>query len=250
MDLIQKIAILKEYKDLVYFKWWANRSRIAQDFILLSNLRFISIICNNGTVTFNTAVPVMLMNNGRPDIIMSDTGVLSIVDGNRKGITVLASCLKDNETAVPVKPCGSVRLNNAKVPKPISDRVISMCSSKLYPVSRIVMPSLFRISKTPEKMVPVFSTSMLKAIGASKTDSIERCTELFHKNMCKFGILNEHGFIIANEYIATGGCCVASSRGISNGKGSVVHTMPLEMFREELCNKHWNIDTGDKDVLE
>ena len=136
-------------------------------------------------------------------------------------------------------------IRNEKLPKWIVDKVMSMGCSPVYPVSRIITPELFRISKHPETLKPVFNTAMLKAIGGTRDDSVATLMRKFQANLDMFGAQTDNGFVIANDYIATGGCCVAAARGLSLRSGSLVHMMPLSLYRQELLERHWTVCTGE-----
>lgn len=246
MDLKTKLARLQTNADLALYKWTSGKARIAGEFILLSNIRLNSLVCDRGRVTFSVAAPVLYMDRGRAVIRFLDRDVLTVADGARKGINALSRFLVDGENAVPATYCCSMELApDSRVPKWIADKVLSMGNSPVYPVTRLISPELFRISKRPETLRPVFNTAMLKAIGGSRTDSMEALTRKFLENFDLFGAKTDNGYVIANDYIATGGCCVAAARGLSMRSGSLTHMMPLALYRQELAERHWAVNTGE-----
>jgi hypothetical protein len=245
MDLKTKLTRLQTNADLALYKWTAGKFRMAGEFVLLSNLRLNTLACDGGRVTLSVAAPVLYMDRGRTVIRFLDRDVLTVTEGPRKGINVLGRFLQEDENAVPATYCMHKEIRNEKLPKWIVDKVMSMGCSPVYPVSRIITPELFRISKHPETLKPVFNTAMLKAIGGTRDDSVATLMRKFQANLDMFGAQTDNGFVIANDYIATGGCCVAAARGLSLRSGSLVHMMPLSLYRQELLERHWTVCTGE-----
>jgi len=250
MELKAKLKNLRSEHDLALFKWTAGKSRIAGEFILLSNLRLNSLVCDGGRVIFSTAAPVLYMSRGRPMIKFIDHDVMTITGGERSGINVLSGHLRKSELAVPAVFCESRELVNDNVPSWMSRKVVHMGSAPVYPIGNVIMPDLFRITRSPETLKPLYNRAMLSLIGAVPEDTPSDLAEKFLANIDMFGAQTDQGFVIANEYIASGGACVATTRGLERAAGSVVHMMPLSLYRKKLLERHWEINTGETNELQ
>lgn len=249
MDLKTKLSRLRTQEDIVLYKWTAGKQRIANDFIFLSQLRLNTVACSGGRITFSCAAPVLFMDRGRTTIKLCDRDVLTVLDGPRKGINVLGGFLHDDEQAVPAQFCRRLDIVDERQPKWIASRLLSMGCSPVYPVSRIITPELFRISRNPGSLRPIFTTAMLHAIGGTRSDSMQELMRKFQAHLDLFGARTDDGYVISNDYIATGGCCVAAARGISVRAGSYVHLIPLYQYRAEVLQRKWKIDTGEENVI-
>ena len=105
------------------------------------------------------------------------------------------------------------------------------------------LPELFRISKKPDTLKPIFTSQLIKDIGGERGDSTQTLLQKFRDNLDLFGYYTDDGFVISNDYIASGGCCVSASKGITARSGSVVHMMTLGAFHNECDKRHWKIRT-------
>ena len=249
MDLRTKISRLRTKEDLVLYKWTCGKSRIADMFIPLSNLRLNTLTCNGGRVYFSSAAPVLYMDRGRSVIKFSDRDVLTITDGDRKGINILSHFIHENESAVQAQYCMNKEIDGDKQSKWLEQKIMSLGCSPVYPVSSIVMPELFRLSRNLESIKPLFTSAMLAAIGANRTYSVERLLELFREHFELFGTSTSVGYVIPNDFVAAGGLCVAASRGMGLKSGSVVHSIPWTIYREIVESRKWVINTGERNEL-
>ena len=121
---------------------------------------------------------------------------------------------------------------------------MSMTTSTIYCAYSMRIPDLYRISKKPETLKPIFSAKLIKAIGGERGDSTEVLMQKFHNNLDLFGKFNTDGYIIPNEYICAGGCCVVAAKGTPAATGSIVFTMPLQTFVADVSRLHWQIITA------
>lgn len=240
MTLKEKIDRLHNVGDIVLYRWMTGRHRVAKDYILLSTLRFETLFCTKEKIWFSSAAPCLYIDRGRPHIVLKDHDVLAITSGRRQGMTIIPSMLQEDETATEARHCRWLEVEEEHCPKWLSAKVMAMCTSPVYPVSRVVCPEFFRISKNAQSLKPYFSHDMLECIGAKKGDSVATMLAKFHANLEMFGTFTNDGYIIANDKIVTGGCCVAQSKGIGIN-GSMVHQIPMMLFLKELSLKHWEI---------
>lgn len=244
MTLSDKVKELGRHDDIVLYRWVAGQRRIAGDYIMLSDLRLAVVTSHNGTVTFSAAAPIVYMEKNRTMIQFRDSGVLNVTTGDRAGINVLPKFIKRGEDAVEARYCVSMTLSEQQqqVPKWVERQVLHMSTAPAFPVARIVVPELFRISKKPDSLKPIFNSAFLHAVGATRADTTEDILQKFRNSLGKFGYYTDEGYVISNDYIATGGCCVCSSNGITKNSGSAVHMMTRRAFEAELSRKHWVIN--------
>lgn len=247
MTLREKIERLHELGDVVLFRWMAGKHRVAKDFILLSTLRFESLTCTKDKLFFSSAAPILYMDRGRPRIVLRDRDVLTITSGKRQGMTIIPAMLQDGEGAAEARHCRRMIVNEDYCPKWLATKIMSMAGSSMYPVSRIVMPEIFRISKNPASLKPFFTKGLLLDIGADPHDSVEELHRKFQANLRMFGKFTDDGYVINNDKIATGGCCVAAAKGIT-GAGSMVHMTTLRQFRSDVESKHWVIGCSEETI--
>lgn len=246
MDLKIKLDKLKALDGLALYKWTASRYRMANSFILLSDLRLNTLTCNKGQVVFSAAAPILYNRHGRAHIQFNDQAVLHVVEGGRKGINIAPRQLRGGECAVPAQFCGSFVIDSPDQPHWVARRVMSMGCSLVYPAGRLVVPELFRISRDPSAFKPLFTKDLIALLGGDKDTPGPVLQELFRRRISSVGASTESGWAISNDYVSRGGCCVVSSRGITPRGGSCVQEMPLAAYRREVALREWIINTGDK----
>lgn len=243
MTLREKLNRLHNIGDVVLFRWMTGKHRIAKDFILLSMLRLDTLVCTKDYLIFSSSAPCLYMDKGRPRIIYKDRDVMTISDGKRCGMNIIPSMLQPGEHAVEARHCRSTEVIEDHCPKWLENKVLGLGTSPVYPVTKIVSPELFRISKNPRTLKPYFSGALIRDIGGEPTDTTEQLIKKFHSKLDMFGTFNNEGYVINNDYIVSGGCCVAQSRGISTS-GSLVYMVTLNTFKAEIASKHWVISTS------
>lgn len=244
MDLQQKLTNLQGYSDLCLYKWSAGNQRIAGSFAMLSNLRLTSLMCNDGQLIFSSAAPVVFMDRGRSSVRLYDNGVLTVSSGDRKGINIMSNFLKPGEEATPALFCGRVSVpldDSESLPKWVKVRIMSLGCSQAWPSYGVIVPEMYRISRSPEHLRPVFTATLINAIGGSSEDSLEVLMAKFKQNIHMIGARTDDGVVIPNEYIASGGCCVVSASGLGGRAGSVVHYMPLRAFLDDVAQRKWSV---------
>lgn len=241
----EKMANLRRLEDMAIFKWSGGHKRIAKDYLLLSNVRLQSLTCTNGRVFYSSAAAILYNVHGRPVISFRDHDLLTIIEGsNRAGINVQSGMLKPGEEAAPTRFCEWREIDEDHCPGWLVQRIMGMATSTVYCVSQIRMPDVYRISKKPETLKPIFTSSLIAAIGGSREDSTEVLMEKFHENLDLFGIYNSEGYVIPADYICAGGCCVVAARGIPAATGSITFSMPLKTFVADVSRLHWCITTA------
>lgn len=245
MDFLTKLEKLRRLDGVVLYKWTAARRRLGGDFIPLNSVRLHTITCEGGRVTYSAAAPVVFMERGRSVIKFLDANVLNVMEGPRKGLNIVSSFLKREEEAAPVSRCESLELTSSEPARWIGQQVLSIGCSHVYPVSRLITPELFRMSKRPENLKPLFSLGLVQAIGGTRADTLQQLKDKFLQNLERLGSRTDDGWVVSNDYISSGGCCVVASRGITMRSGSVVHSMPLQAYRDELFSRKWSINTGE-----
>lgn len=241
MLINQKLTKLRRLDDLVLYRWSAGQRRIAGNFILLTDLRLNVLSCSGGKVRFSIAAPLLLMVNGRPVIQFRDKDVMTVLEGNRKGINITAAMLHEGEQAAMARHCSTRVVDDDNCPKWLADKIIAMATTPCYPVTCLRLPELFRISKKPQTLKPIITAELLRDIKGEKTDSTETILKKFHDNLELFGYFTEEGYVISYDRIISGGCCVVASNGINARSGSAVHMMTLTAFQSELEKRHWDI---------
>ena len=250
MNLKQKLGRLRAENGLALYKWTCGKTRVADGYILLSDLRLNVLVGDKGRVTYSVAAPVLYMDRGLPVVSFRDHDVLTVTDGARKGINVLGQYLRPGEKAVQARFCTTREITDDKQPSWLEDKIMSMGGSPVYPVGRIVMPEMFRISRQPETFRLIWSRELISAIGGRPDDTVDELRRKFVDHKESIGTKTDSGYVISYDHVASGGCCVVASRGITLRSGSIVHMMPLETMRKELKQRKWEINTGeDKDEL-
>ncbi len=247
IKLREKINVLKRLNDLVLYQWSVGCIRIAGTFIPLSELRLNVLTCTDGKIVYSSAAPILYIDKGRPVVQFRDSDLLTIIAGPRKGINIISPLLQEKEQAISTRHYGAVEVVDDNVPDWLENKILHMGTSATYPVTQVKLPELFRISRNPEALKPIFSTAMLRNIGGTKEDSAEQLLTKFHANIDLFGHYTDEGIVISNDYVITGGCCVLSGIGIDPQQGSAVHYMTLKDFKATRKSKHWKITVaGDK----
>lgn len=240
-----KLVKLRRLEDVAVFKWMGGHKRIAGDYLLLSNLRLNVLTCSRGHIYYSSAAPIMYQVHGRPVISFRDRDLMTIIAGsNRVGINVPSNMLKTGEEATQTRFCEWREVDEDHCPKWLEQRIMSMVTGTIYCAYQVHLPDLFRISKKPETLKPIFSATLIRAIGGAPGDSTEVLLKKFHDNLELFGQYKEDGYICPAEYICAGGCCVVAAKGIPATNGSLVFTMPLKSFAAEASRNHWQIKTA------
>lgn len=246
MQLQEKLDRLGKLDDLALYKWTAGKNRIAQNYILLSDLRLNVLTCNRGEIVFSSAAPVLYMNNNRSVIELRDSEVMTVLDGRRQGINILAFNQQPGERVAPARFCESRKIVSDDCPKWLENKILSMGNSDRYPYADVVTPTLFRITKHPETLNPIFDSVVRAEIGAKPTDGIAELKRKFLQHSGLFGTYTPEGYIANNHYILSGGVCVAASKGITLRSGSIVHQISLRTFLASINRKRWHIHTASR----
>ena len=245
LNLHDKMLKLKRLDDVVLFRWVAGHKRIAGDYTLLSNIRLNVLSCDKGNVVYSSSAPIVYNVHGRPAISFRDRDLMTIIGGSsRTGINVASNMLKEGESASQTRYCEWRVVDADHCPQWLEQRIMSMAGGTIYNCFQLRLSDMFRISKKPETLKPIFTASLIRAIGGEPNDDAETLNKKFHDNLDLFGQFNDDGYIIPNEYICAGGCCVVASKGIPASTGSIVFTMPLKNFTAECDRRHWVIATS------
>jgi len=245
IDFHSKMVKLRHLEDVAVFRWTGGHKRIAGDYLLLSNLRLNVLSCSGGHIYYSSSAPIMYQVHGRPVISFRDRDLMTVIAGsNRVGINVPSNMLKQGEEATQTRFCEWREVDEEHTPKWLEQRIMSMVTGTIYHAYQMRLPDLYRISKKPETLKPIFSANLINAIGGEPGDSTEELLRKFHANLELFGEYKEDGYICPAEYICAGGCCVVASKGIPATNGSVVFTMPLKSFVAEASRQHWQITTA------
>ena len=242
VTLREKIRRLHELGDVALYRWSTGRARIAKDYLMLSALRLEVLTCTKEYILFSSCAPCLFIQNGRPQVKLWDRDILNIVDGPRKGMNITPSMLKDDEMAVEARHCTNLEVDEYHCEKWLERKIMSMGLCPVIPVSRIIMPELFRISKKINVLKPQITNELKRTLGCAMNASVDEINQKFQDNLKMFGEEADDGWIVSNDHIASGGCLVASAKGIT-GSSSSVHKMPLTMFQIDAANKNWLIRT-------
>lgn len=247
MNLREKLINLGHLVDVALFKFTAGSNRIAEHFIPLSDVRLNVLSCDNGDIVFSSAAPLVLQTKGRFQLQFRDRDVMTTVEGPRKGVNILPAMLHNNETAVNAHYCGYKTIVDDKVPPWLEKKILSIGTSPVFPVAQFETPPIFRISKTPETLIPVFSKTLLRDIGASAEDGTEEILSKFRNHIDMFGRWTEAGFLVSADIVHRGGCCVVAATSFSKRSGSPVYQMPLRRFAEYADMKKWQVELAGKE---
>lgn len=245
MNLHTKLENLKKEHNLVLFKWTAGMTRLGKNFIPLSDVRLRVLSCDNGVIKYSSAAPVLVQDKGRPNIQFRDINVMTVINGRRQGINIPVSFLKPDEQAIEARHCVRMDVSDDDTcPSWLATQIIAMGMAPLYSVTSIVTPTMYRMTKAPSTLKPIFNTEMMNIIGGSRADSMGDLMLKFQNNLDLFGYFTDDGYVINSSYIATGGKLCISKIGISTKNGSNVFMMPLSMFRAECSRLKWSIYAG------
>lgn len=245
VTLHEKLRRLHEVGDIVLYRWSTGRFRVAKDYAMLSSIRFEVLTCTKNYILFSSCAPCLFIPNGRPQVRFQDHDILSISDGPRKGMNITSSMLKDGEMAIEARHCTHMEVDEFHCEKWLEKKVMSMGLNPVYPVSRIIMPELCRISKKISVLKPQITNELKRTLGCSMDASVDEINQRFQENLQMFGQKTDDGWVVSNDHIASGGCLVAAVKGLAGGSSSssMVHKMPLTMFQIEIANRHWDIKT-------
>lgn len=244
LSLHDKLNRLSRMEDMAIFRWSAGTQRIAGDFILLSNLRLNTLSCNGGRIVYSEAAPTVYSYHGRPSITWHDRGLLTVITGGRAGINIKAHSFRDDEECAETRFCEWRLVDEEHCPKWLENKIRSMCSDVVYPTASVRMPDVYRISKKPETLRPIFTKALIDAIGGSREDSSEVLMQKFRANFELFAHKTNDGYVIPGDYICAGGCCVVRAKGIPANGGSIKFSIPLRSFVAECSRSHWEIATA------
>lgn len=186
-DLADKLRNLMQCEDIALFRWSSTAKRIGGGYIPLSELRLNIVSCEKGVVHFSMAAPVLHLAHGRPKITLHDSDLFRIVSGPRKNINVRHQWLKKDEEAIEVGNVMHCDCVDGLITKMVANKVMAMGTSRSYPVIRIVLPDTYRLTTDLTHLRPIYSKSMLEAIGGSEQDTAETLKKKFIDNIRQFG---------------------------------------------------------------
>ena len=245
LSLHDKLIKLSKTDDMAIFQWTAGQIKIAKDFYLLSNLRLNTLSCNGGVIVYSSAAPIVYDVYGRPTVSLHDRNLLTVLgNSQRVGVNIRVNRLKPGEESAPTRFCEWRIVDESHCPKWLERKIMSMCTGVMYPATCVRLPDIYRISKKPESMKPIFTRDLIDAIGGSRNDSAAVLLQKFHEKMDLFGFQTNEGFVIPSDYICSGGCCVVGAKGIPANGGSARFSIPLRTFVAECSRSHWEIATA------
>ena len=249
MDLRQKLGNLARNRNLALFKWTAGGSRMAGKLIRLSDLRLNVLSVDGDRITLSISAPVVVYEHGRQKVKFLDRGVVTVTEGERKGLNLMVSHVRDNEKFVACSLCASRRIDSANQPSWVAKRVLSMGCSPLVPVTKLVVPNIYRLTRDPNKLRLVLTRGLVEALGKKMTDPLEEIRAAFISAGHWFGEWTDEGFLVPEQYVASGGMGVVLPTGITAKSGSLVHCVPLNLLQEDLARLGYEINTGDGNEL-
>lgn len=195
------------------------------------------------------AAPVVLYEHGRQVVRFQDFGLGSVVEGERRGLTVPLAQLQRGEKAVELRYCCSRRIDESDQPAWVEKRVMSMGLSPRTPVIDIVMPNLFRLTKHPEQLSWVHSRRLRAALGLGDGgESPDVFRQLMTDNLESFGADTGSGWLVPAEFASAGGMLVVKSNGINARTGGVVHVLPLTALKAALTRRRWSMRTAEEET--
>lgn len=244
MNIHTKLSNLQRENNLVLYKWTAGKRRLGKNYIPLSDVRLRVLSCDNGVIRYSSAAPVLIQDKGRPNVQFRDSDVMTVIGGKREGVNIPIKFLKSDEQAVETRHCTHLDVTDDNCPQWLASQIIAMGTAPLYPSSRIIYPDLYRITKAPSTLKPIFNSALLSNIGGTREDSIDTLMAKFQDKLELFGYFTDDGYVISNSYIVTGGKLCISSMGISAKNGSNVFMCPLTTFRAECSRLKWSIYAG------
>ena len=244
-DYIEKLHRLYDVEDQVLYRWRVGRAAGAR-YCVLSSVRFESLACRKGNITFSSAAGYLHYQYGRPMLIFADHDMVVAMSGTRAGINIPARFRRDDEEVCKVANCGyySVGPNS---PAWLVNKVLTMGYDPYYSTFKVVQPEWYRSTKIPENLKPLFNADLLKAIGADKQAPLEELERLFRKNLDRFGVYEEDGYVIPFGLVVSGGRVICATKGIAGCRGGALHCMDGAQFRAETARLHWKLKTGEDD---
>ncbi len=243
-QLREKVQRLKEREGLLLYRWVAGRSRMAGEFIPLADLRLVSVSVSRGELYWSMAAPILTMERGDPVVRLFDEGVVTALDGRRKGVNLLQRMAGADERVKPATRCGHGRVGEGKDPAQVRRLLRDLQTHGVMPVTGIAMPSLFRISRNPRKFRPRLTGSMLLLLDVGVFQKQQEVYDAFLRALPLLGADTEDGWVLPAEYIRAGGCMVAGSLGITARSGSALYTTPEYMFRRDALERKWTLATA------
>ena len=228
--------------DFVLLQWGKTGKIIAGKYLSLSDIRLRTLVFRDGHVYYSNSAGIMQMHNNRAVVVFKDRDVLTTVSGRRKGVNVPAGWTEKGEDAIETRLCFRTELSDGACAKDM-EKAEAMFRSAYYDVRGILIPPFFRITRMPETIKPVFTTELIRQIGGKKADSLEALQTKFLAHLEDFGEFTEGGYAIPADLVCRGGmfvvrCCEG------DGFGGAVYQLPGKVFRADLINRKWEIETG------
>lgn len=249
MDIREKLNRLRAIDDVALVRWTGGDRVCGGMFIPATELHMNVLVCDKGRVFFSSAGSVMMTVNGRCQLRYFDDDVYRVVSGPRKNVNILKSFLKDGEEIMPLIHCMHTEVTD-KCSKFVEKAVLSMGQSMWYPVWGLPIPDLYRMTTHPESLRPIYTKQLLASIGGGPEDTSRQLLAKFLANIDRLGSRTAEGWVIRDEFIASGGMCVCASEGITKAHGSRVMVMPLKLLKLETRARNWNLHLGDNDDVE
>lgn len=240
INLLDKIVRLQQTDNLAMFKWSTLSSKIEGKFVALSDLRLELLMCYKGQVHYSSAAGLLVGSDaGFPSIIFKDTNVNRVLSGERSGINIIGTRLREGETCAAARGCEALKLSD-NVSLVVKGIVMYLANTPAIPVSRIVMPELLRLSRKPEVLKPVYSKELLETIGAHDSDNSKQLHDKFMDCLPAIGTMTESGVAVPFDLIYSGGMVVAAGNMITK-TGGVVFSMPCSMLAAQIKAMQWDI---------
>lgn len=243
---VQKILRLRLWDNLALFKWTVGNKRIAKNFMFLSDVRLNILACERGVVTLSVAAPFLFLDKNRQHLRFQSSGMFTITEGEVWNVNMPLDLLKGATKVVPTKHITETCLEGdlEEQPKRIQQLITKLGDTSSIPVSKLVFPEVYRIFREATTVTPVYTKDMIRALSSSPIMSIQELHDNFVAHIDRFATKVEGGWCIPNDLVVSGGVAVVPKHGFSNRGGSEVYQMPLNMLRNELALRKWQIKLG------
>lgn len=245
--MLDKIERLSAASDFVIYRWLTYGKRIENTYNRLADVRMQGMRYGDGKVWFFEAAPIPVYSGGMCRLCMRNHDVYSALTGEAAGL--LVSSIPENTDA---SYAAALHIADEEIdensPRHKLELIRTLATSPYLPVSSIVTPMLYRLTRNPDRLHLRSSAELLALLGLDQGAHPEVIAEAFLQNIESIGMRTGSGFVVPADFVVSGGTVVCDSTMVSRKSVSSIFGIPGRLFDAVQQARGWNIRTGHKEL--
>lgn len=240
--MLDKIERLSAASDFVIYRWLTYGKRIENTYNRLADVRMQGMRYGNGKVCFFEAAPIHTQSGGMCRFLLRNDSVYNALTGADAGL--LVSSIPENAAAEYAAAAHvSCERITEDTPKHKLELIRTLATSPYLPVSSIVTPTLYRLTRNLERLHVRSTPELLALLGLDPGTHPDVVMEAFVHNIDSIAMRTSSGFVVPADMATSGGTVVCDSTMVSRKSVSSIFGMPGKLFDNIQIAKGWHVNT-------